>query len=178
MKRLANLHLQTDEEAELKKLEDEKNVLQAMINRMKKETQEAIFSIDERIHILEKIHHFSKANKLDLLEYYNKLEALSAQMEKCLVSGGDLTLLITDILRYTDKKDDLINAICNDLLSSSNTSSNVITQTRIENYFKAHKEDIYRQCFKRKDKTIFGIFEKSMFYTYYYVFMDRLMFQK
>jgi hypothetical protein len=149
-----------------------------MINRMKIETQEALFNIDERLHILEKILHLSKNNKLDLLEYYNKLEALSAQMEKCLVSGGDLTPLITDILNYTDKKDDLMNAVCNDLLSHSNTSSDVITQTRIENYFKTHREAIYRQCFKRKDKTVIGVFEKSMFYTYYYVFMDRLMFQK
>jgi len=178
LKRLANVNLATDDDAEIKKLEDEKQILSSMIKRVKNEIAITHNGSENMLDRLKKIYELSADNKFNLLEYYNKLETLWVLLERFTVTGGDVSMIIKDALNYTDGQDELMNAVCKDLLSNRHTSKNLITSSQIEKYFKTNKEKIYRQCFRRKEKTAFGIFEKVMFYSYYYTLMDRLMFQK
>lgn len=76
LKRIKNMKLTTDEEAEIKKLEDEKEILKMMIDKMKKEIKGTQVDFNEKQERLKKIHKLSQKNKFYLLEYYNKLEAL------------------------------------------------------------------------------------------------------
>lgn len=178
LKRMANMNEITDEDAEIKRLEDEKAVLQKMIDRMKRELATTNETMNQRLFRLEKIHKLSQANKLDLLEYYNKLDALCIYLENVEVKGGDVSGQLRDIITYTDKQDELIDVICSDLLSSPHTSTNLVTVNQIESYFKANRESIYRSAFNIKERTVFNLFGRTMYYLYYYLLLDRLMFEK
>lgn len=178
LKRIKNMNLATDEDAEIKRLEDEKSILEMMINKMKQEIQGTQEDFKQRFDRLEKIHKLSENNKLDLLEYYNKLESLCISLEKLAVTGGDNSPYLKEVIDYTNKEDELMDAICQDLLKDTHTSTSVVTSGKIERYFNANREKIYRDCFTRKANTTYNLFGKSMFYMYYYLFMDRLMFEK
>ena len=76
LKRLANVNLATDDDAEIKKLEDEKQILSSMIKRVKNEIAITHNGSENMLDRLKKIYELSADNKFNLLEYYNKLETL------------------------------------------------------------------------------------------------------
>lgn len=99
-------------------------------------------------------------------------------MEKLAFTGGDLTKELSSVCEYTNKEDELMVAICKDLLSNKHTSSDIVTVSMIENHFKKHKQNVYRKCFDKGDSYLMRGFGKSMYYLYYFIVMDRYTFEK
>ena len=178
LRRIKNHRLTIDETAHIQNLEDERDALKMLTNKVKEEVERTKIDFEERKVLLNKIWKLSQQNKFHLLEYYNKLEALAHIMERWSVTGGDLEQELNGIVAYVNQEDELVKNIGNELLKDKNTSKNIITTSQIEKGFKKRKEELYRQWFVRGEGYVYGFFAKSMYYMYYYLMMDRLTFQK
>ena len=178
LKRIKNHKLTVGEEAEIQRLSDEKEVLQLMISKVKDEIQRINSDFSQRENRLYDIQKLSEKNKFQLLEYYNKLESLALMMDRCSVTGGNLEKELNSIIGFVKEEDDLVKEISHELLHDWNTSKNVITTSKIEKGYKERRQEIYRQWFLRGEGYVYGFFAWTMYYMYYYLLMDRVMFQK
>lgn len=145
LQRLKHMNIVTDKESDIKTLEDEKQILITMINKMKQEIKGTQEDFRHRVERLQKIHKLSEKNMLNLLEYHNKLEALCIQMDNAAMKGGDISTDLNYIMNYTTKEDELIEAICLDLLSEPETSTKVVTSNEIEKHFRDKRYATYRK---------------------------------
>ena len=174
LEKLSFLKEQTFKKSEIKRLKDENLVLEHLNNNV----LSMIDSISKHKNDPTKYINKISTTKLDILEYHNHLEKFIIKLERLSTSGGDASRAISDILLYVDGQDELIVETCSDLSSNAYMSKNVVTITKINNYFDQNRQDIYRKLFIRSDNVGMHIWGKGAYWMYYYLFMDRLMFNK
>lgn len=174
LEKLSFLKEQTFKKSEIKRLKDENLVLEHLNNNVLSMTDSISKHKNDPTKYINKI----STTKLDILEYHNHLEKFIIKLERLSTSGGDASRAISDILLYVDGQDELIVETCSDLSSNAYMSKNVVTITKINNYFDQNRQDIYRKLFIRSDNVGMHIWGKGAYWMYYYLFMDRLMFNK
>ena len=147
LEKLSFLKEQTFKKSEIKRLKDENLVLEHLNNNVLSMTDSISKHKNDPTKYINKI----STTKLDILEYHNHLEKFIIKLERLSTSGGDASRAISDILLYVDGQDELIVETCSDLSSNAYMSKNVVTITKINNYFDQNRQDIYRKLFIRSD---------------------------
>lgn len=153
-------------------------VLENMIYRMRNEIQFTRDDFAARTKRLEKIKKLSASQKVDLLQYYNEIEGLCAKIDRAKTISGDISKDLQNISKSCQGQDDLVKAISEDLLRSPHTSTNVVSNKMVKDYFIEQRDSYYWDWFQRKENAMVNIFGRTVYYAYTYMFLDKFMFQK
>ena len=143
LKQTMNMEEETDKMAAVRKLKDEQHILQNLIARMKSEIEQTRGDLESRAKRLERIKKLSANKKVDMLKYYNSIDRLCTQMDRASRVGGTVSFQLKEVVTHTNGEDTLVKAISDDLLSNRLTSADVITEKKIEEYFKQHRDTFY-----------------------------------
>jgi uncharacterized coiled-coil DUF342 family protein len=143
LKRFQKSDVATTEKAEIRRLKDEQMVLENMIYRMRNEIQTTKDDFSVRTKRLEKIKKLSASQKVDLLQYYNEIEGLCSKIDRAKTISGDISKDLQNISKSCQGQDDLVKAISEDLLRSPHTSTNVVSNKMVKDYFIEHRDGYY-----------------------------------
>lgn len=78
-----------------------------------------------------------------MLKYYNSIDRLCTQMDRASKVGGTVSFQLKEVVTHTQGEDTLVKAISDDLLSNKLTSGDVITEKKIEEFFKENRDKFY-----------------------------------
>jgi hypothetical protein len=143
LKRFQKSDTATTEKADIRRLKDEQMILGNLINRMKNEIQTTKDDFISRTKRLKKIEQLSASQKVDLLQYYNEIEGLVIKIDRAKNISGDISKDLQHISKSSEGQDELVKAISEDLLSSPHTSTKVVSNKIIKDYFIENKNDYY-----------------------------------